>query len=336
MFNKLYDQIIKLVKNNYLYIIGILIGFFLMTIKLPYYINTPGGSVDIRSRISIADHQITKNAFNMAYVYEIPATIPTLIYSYFNKNWDVIKKEEVVLPNENKEDVKFRDQMMLKEANQQAVILAYNKANKKTNIIRKNFYVTYIDELAKTDLKIGDKILKINNEEIDDLAQIHDLIKSFKANQKIDIQIKRDDKITTKSATIINNKNNLMIGILISVDQELETIPKIEFKFKGTEGGPSGGFMMSLAIYDTLTGSKLSQNRKIIGTGSIDQYGNVGEIGGVKYKIKGAVKADADIFFVPAGQNYEDVMEVKLEKKYDITVVPVNTLDDAIEYLQNN
>ena len=77
-----------------------------------------------------------------------------------------------------------------------------------------------------------------------------------------------------------------MIGILISVDQELETIPKIEFKFKGTEGGPSGGFMMSLAIYDTLTGSKLSQNRKIIGTGSIDQYGNVGEIGGVKYKIK--------------------------------------------------
>ncbi len=336
MFNKLYDQIIKLVKNNYLYIIGILIGFFLMTIKLPYYINTPGGSVDIRSRISIADHQITKNAFNMAYVYEIPATIPTLIYSYFNKNWDVIKKEEVVLPNENKEDVKFRDQMMLKEANQHAIILAYNKANKKTNIIRKNFYVTYIDELAKTDLKIGDKILKINNEEIDDLAQIHDLIKSFKANQKIDIQIKRDDKITTKSATIINNKNNLMIGILISVDQELETIPKIEFKFKGTEGGPSGGFMMSLAIYDTLTGSKLSQNRKIIGTGSIDQYGNVGEIGGVKYKIKGAVKADADIFFVPAGQNYEDVMEVKLEKKYDITVVPVNTLDDAIEYLQNN
>ena len=336
MFNKLYDQIIKLVKNNYLYIIGILIGFFLMTIKLPYYINTPGGSVDIRSRISIADHQITKNAFNMAYVYEIPATIPTLIYSYFNKNWDVIKKEEVVLPNENKEDVKFRDQMMLKEANQQAIILAYNKANKKTNIIRKNFYVTYIDELAKTDLKIGDKILKINNEEIDDLAQIHDLIKSFKANQKIDIQIKRDDKIITKSATIINNKNNLMIGILISVDQELETIPKIEFKFKGTEGGPSGGFMMSLAIYDTLTGSKLSQNRKIIGTGSIDQYGNVGEIGGVKYKIKGAVKADADIFFVPAGQNYEDVMEVKLEKKYDITVVPVNTLDDAIEYLQNN
>ncbi|HHU54942.1 MAG TPA: PDZ domain-containing protein [Mollicutes bacterium] len=307
-----------------------------MTIKLPYYINTPGGSVDIRSKISIADHQITKNAFNMAYVYEIPATIPTLIYSYFNKNWDVIKKEEVVLPNENKEDVKFRDQMMLKEANQQAIILAYNKANKKTNIIRKNFYVTYIDELAKTDLKIGDKILKINNEEIDDLAQIHDLIKSFKANQKIDIQIKRDDKITTKSATIINNKNNLMIGILISVDQELETIPKIEFKFKGTEGGPSGGFMMSLAIYDTLTGSKLSQNRKIIGTGSIDQYGNVGEIGGVKYKIKGAVKADADIFFVPAGQNYEDVMEVKLEKKYDITVVPVNTLDDAIEYLQNN
>ena len=84
MFNKLYDQIIKLVKQLSLHNRNFN-RFFLMTIKLPYYINTPGGSVDIRSRISIADHQITKNTFNMAYVYEIPATIPTLIYSYFNK-----------------------------------------------------------------------------------------------------------------------------------------------------------------------------------------------------------------------------------------------------------
>ncbi|MDD4282965.1 MAG: PDZ domain-containing protein, partial [Bacilli bacterium] len=284
----------------------------------------------------IADHKIEKDAYKMAYVYEMRATLPTLIYSYFNKNWDVIKKDEVILPNEDKEDAKFRDHLMLKEANQQAIMLAYTKAKKQVTVLNKKFFITYIDEIAKTDLKIGDEILTINGQELNELDDINKISQTFVENQKITIQIKRDNKISNKKATIITDEDRLVIGILISVDQEIETDPKIELKFKETDGGPSGGFMMSLAIYDALTNSNLSQGRKIVGTGTIDSQGNVGSIGGALYKIKGAVKDNADIFFVPAGNNYEEVIKLKNEKNYDIKIVAIETLDDAIEYLENN
>ncbi|MDD4719173.1 MAG: PDZ domain-containing protein [Bacilli bacterium] len=336
MLYKLYEQIIKIIKNNYMFIIGFLIGFALITIKLPYYINTPGGSSDISSKIEIADHKIEKDTFKMAYVYEMRATIPTLIYSYFNKNWDVIKKEEVILPNEDKKDAQFRDHLMLKEANQQAIMLAYTKAKKEVKILNKKFYVTYVDEIANTDLKIGDEILKVNGQELNELDDINKISQTFVENEDLTIQIKRDNKIINKKATVVKDEDRLIIGILISVDQEIETNPKIELKFKETDGGPSGGFMMSLAIYDALTNSNLSQGRKIVGTGTIDSKGNVGAIGGAEYKIKGAVKDKADIFFVPAGNNYEEVMNIKNEKNYDIKIVAIETLDDAIEYLENN
>ncbi len=336
MFNKLYEEIYEIVKNNYLYIIGFFIGLAIMTIQLPYYINTPGGTSDISSKIEISDHEVTKNAFNMAYVSELHATLPTLIYSYFNKNWDVIKKENVIPSNEDKSDVKFRDSMMLNEANQEAIILAYTKANKQIEVLNKHFYVTYVLEDTETDLKVGDEILKINDIEINEYSQIYSITDALVENQKISIQVKNDDEITLKTATLMKEEDRLMIGILIAIDQEIKTIPDIKLKFKERDGGPSGGFMMSLAIYDTLTGSNLSQGRKIVGTGTIDEFGNVGQIGGVKHKIKGVVKDNVDIFFVPAGINYEEVMAVKDEKNYDITVVPIKTLDEAIEYLKNN
>ena len=177
--------------------------------------------------------------------------------------------------------------------------------------------------------------LKINNQEIRELEDIKEISKNFVAGEEITIQVKRDDEILERKATIIEIEEQLVIGILISVDQEIETNPEVNFNFKKSESGPSGGFMISLALYDALTGGNLGNGKKIAGTGTIDIYGNVGEIGGAKYKLKGAVKDKVDIFFVPAGENYNEVMEVKKEKNYDITVVPIKTLDDAIEYLKN-
>lgn len=335
MLNKTYDKIFKIVKTLNLYLIGFSIAFLLMTIKLPYYINTPGGIIDIKNKIEIDNYSIKENSFNMAYVSEIRATIPTFLYSYLNKNWDLIKKKEHVPTNETEKETKFRDQVMLNESNQEAIILAYTKANQEITIIDKHLYITYIEEGAKTDLKIGDEILKINNLKITDLEDVKKAKETFIENQEIIIKVKSiNNKIINRKATIFKEKDNLLIGVLISIDYELETKPEIKLKYKDTDGGPSGGFMISLAIYDTLTGSKLNNDQKIVGTGTIDSEGNVGEVGGVKYKIKGAEKKKADIFFVPAGDNYEEVMAIKIEKNYKIKVIPIKTLDDAIAYLE--
>ena len=58
----------------------------------------------------------------------------------------------------------------------------------------------------------------------------------------------------------------------------------------------------ALLIYDYLTEEDITKGRTIVGTGTIDENGNVGSIGGVKYKLKGAVKNKAEIFLVPNGK----------------------------------
>ena len=93
--------------------------------------------------------------------------------------------------------------------------------------------------------------------------------------------------------------------------------------------------MTTLAIYDALIPEDLTHGLKIAGTGTIDSNGNVGEIGGVNFKLAGAVYGKADIFLVPSGENYEDAMRIKKERNYKIEIVEINTFDDAIEYLKS-
>ena len=91
--------------------------------------------------------------------------------------------------------------------------------------------------------------------------------------------------------------------------------------------------MLALEIYNQLIEEDITKGIKIAGTGTIDSDGNVGSIGGVKYKVAGADSDDAKIFFVPI-ENYEEAIKTKKEKKLDIEVVKVGTLVDAINYLE--
>ena len=88
--------------------------------------------------------------------------------------------------------------------------------------------------------------------------------------------------------------------------------------------------MFTLGVYDLVTGEDLTGGRRIAGTGTIDLEGNVGAIGGVQQKVAAAERAGAQYFFAPSS-NYADAEAVAK----NITVVEVNTAQDAINFLRN-
>ena len=49
--------------------------------------------------------------------------------------------------------------------------------------------------------------------------------------------------------------------------------------------------------------------------------------------MRGVIKAKKKIFLVPAGENYEETMELKKKENFDIEIVPISTFDEALEYL---
>ena len=60
MPNKLYETIKKYVKKEYKFIISLVVILLVFTIKLPYYIDMPGGIINITDRIKIDEKNIYK------------------------------------------------------------------------------------------------------------------------------------------------------------------------------------------------------------------------------------------------------------------------------------
>lgn len=334
MIKKIYDEIKSTIKKDYKMLITFVIVFVLCIIEFPFYIEAPGGVIKIDDRIKIDDSYKSTGSFNLAYVSEIKATIPTLLYSLVNKDWDVLKKEEVIYDNETMNEASYRDKLLLEEAKNNAIIVSYTKAGKKIEISNEHLFIIYVDDNSDTDLKIGDEILEVDNIKITSKKQLDDIMVTKNVNDKVVIKVKRNNKEVECYGKIKEIEGKKLIGLLLSKTSDLKTDPEIELEFKKSESGPSGGLVLALSIYNNLVSEDITKGRKIVGTGTIDVNGNVGSIGGIEYKIKGAVKENADIFLIPAGENYEEAKKIVEENNYKINLIPVTTFDEALEKLK--
>lgn len=333
MFTKVYDKIKKILRENYQFFIAFLVLYILLLFPLPYVIEAPGGIIDIGKRISLENKTEVTGSYNMAYVSEYKGTILTSLLSFMIPDWKLehIETKDV---NANEEATYLRDHLMLEEANQNAIMVAYQKANKEVRITKQTMYITYLDPNLDCDLKVGDELLKANGKEISSKNDLNQVLEEISVGDMVTLAIKRKGKELEVPCKVREEKGRKIIGMIVSFKRELKTTPVVTFDFKNSESGPSGGFMMSLSIYQSLIQKDLTNGLKIVGTGTIDEDGNVGSIGGVTYKLMGAEKAKADIFFVPDGENYQDAKQLKEERNYKIKLVKIHTLDEAIAYLE--
>lgn len=333
MFTKLYVKIKEFISKNYLTIIGFILAIFIGFYEFPYYISAPGGVIDISSRIEIDSSYDVEGSLNMAYVSEYKATLFNLIVAKINKDWDIEKKSDVLDENETDKDTYIRDHIMLEEANQNAITYAYKKAGKEVKVIKSSIYVIYVYDEADTNLKVGDEIISINSINIGTKEDIAKILNDSNIGDTLNIIVKNNGETLERFAKVIEVEDIKLIGIMPSIIKEYECNPDIKLNFKSSESGPSGGLMMSLAIYNYLIEEDITKGKNIAGTGTIDENGNVGSIGGIEYKIQGAVRDKIKYFIVPNGENYEDAMKIKKENNYDINIVGVSTFDEALDAL---
>ncbi len=336
MFNKVYLKIKGFMKEYYKTIIFLIICYFVFTFPLPYYIYAGGGTININDRVQIDGSNNSKGTLNFAYVKELEGNVASFILGNIIPSYDIEKKEDVVLSeNESSEDVMFRNKIYLENANQTAIMLAYTKAGKEVNVKDEHYYVIYVDDKEDDGLRVGDELVKVNGKDIKSVNDYTNEIQNYKVGDKIKVTVIRNDKEKEVVATVKEGEDYKVTGISVSTIYDYDTDPKVELNFKSSEGGPSGGLMLTLAIYDKLTKGDLTHGLTIVGTGTISSDGTVGEIGGVKYKLNGAVKAKADIFLVPKGDNYKEALKEKEKHDYDIEIKAIGTFDEAVEYLEN-
>ena len=323
------NKIKEFFKNNIKYILILVIVGIIANYPLPYYIEAPGGTIDITNRIDIDGGYISKGSLNLLYVTEYRGNVMTYLMGLVLPSFDIEKQEERQISNESAQDIYIRNRVMLENSIDNATILAYRHANKTVNITGYNNVI--LANYNDNDLKIGDNIISIDDVKVSNLIDIKNELDKKEANQTITISIMRDNKEHSFKVKLDDEKK---LGIIVQTDYEYELDPEINIKFKTSESGSSGGLMLALSIYNAITSEDITHGFKVAGTGTIDIEGNVGEIGGIKYKIMGAVRNKMDLVFVPTA-NYDEAIKVKKEHNYDIDIIKVNTFEEALNYLNN-
>ena len=326
-------KIKRFIKENYRFLLLMILIVLFFNIRLPYYIMAPGGTINITDRVVMEDYKKDNNgSINMLYVSEYEGTPASILMAKL-RNYDIESNKERQISNESVKEINRRNTIMRDNSLDIATMVAYRESGKEITIKEKKNIV--IARTLDNGLEVGDIILSVDGMSCDDVSEIKKVINRKEEGEYVTFKILRNNKEKEIKSKIVLSENAKVVGVVIITEYDYDISPKIDIKFKNSESGSSGGLMLTLTIYNAINDEDIIKNRKIAGTGTISSDGTVGEIDGVKYKIMGAAREKVDVVFVPTA-NYEEAVMVNNKYKYNLNIVRVDSFKETIEYLKNN
>lgn len=331
-------------KFRYLYavLIGVIIAMLIVFIPLPYYITKPGMAEKLEPYVKVEGGNKEKGDFMLVTVSMGQANVVNFLSAKFNKYDEIFKKEAILRKGESDEEYQFRQVYAMKESQDAAVYNAYKRANAPVTFENQGMLVVGIaDNMpAAEKLKLGDCILAVDGQSLQTSEQFIEYMKTKKQNDEVSIKYVREnkekeDKFVLKP--IPGDKSRAGIGVSMITDKKLTVSPNVKIDAHKI-GGPSAGLMFTLEIYNQLVKEDITKGYEIAGTGTINEKGEVGPIGGISQKVVAAHNAGAELFFAPnengkESSNYKEAVKTAKDINTKMKIIPVDTLDDALMYL---
>ncbi|MFS0778754.1 SepM family pheromone-processing serine protease [Neobacillus sp. 3P2-tot-E-2] len=311
--------------------------------SLPYYVSKPGIAKELAPIIQVADGTEGKGSFMLTTVRMGRANIYSYVEAKLFDYVELYPVEAILHETETQDEYNARQLHMMAGSKLNAIEVAYKKAGYPVEYLYKGVYVVQVvpDMPANGKLLSGDRITQVDGQDFPSSESFIEYVGKKKAGDQVELTITREDKTKTVKVSVEPFKDDpkkIGIGISLVDDKEIIVNPKVTVKTDEI-GGPSAGLMFSLEIYDQLMEEDFTKGYKIAGTGTIDPEGSVGPIGGIDQKIVAADKAGAEIFFAPnekgsKDSNYKLAVKTAQEIDSKMEIVPVDVIDDAINYLQ--
>jgi PDZ domain-containing protein len=183
-------------------------------------------------------------------------------------------------------------------------------------------------------LEPGDRIIGLQGQDVQTTCDVSRVMRSVEPGDVVTVTVQRGQKpVTFDDIEAGRNAQDgsALLGVRMR-DANFEFEPDVNARFKtGSIGGPSAGLMFALGLYDALTPEDLTGGRRIAGTGTIRCDGAVGPIGGIEEKIAGAEREGAEVFLAPAAD-----ARAAERVANGLLVVPIETFEDAVDYLESN
>lgn len=201
------------------------------------------------------------------------------------------------------------------------------------------------DSPAQGELHAGDVIKSVDGTEVKAPGDVAELVTKHKPGEDVRFTIvpakeqaaaekenrtatRTEDVTITTTSSDDQGEDRAVVGIAAGTDH---TFPfTVDIKLADV-GGPSAGLMFALGIVDKLTEEDLTGGKFVAGTGTIDDDGKVGPIGGIEMKTVGARDEGAQYFLTPE----DNCASAARDVPEGLTLVKVGTLDDALDALRD-
>lgn len=227
-----------------------------------------------------------------------------ILQAWIDPARDVLPVDDVFDPKVTQEQVAEENAIQMEGSQEEATAVALRAIGKQ---VPTHVAIAGITDASKAKgvLEVGDRLDRIDGVEITSTQAVRDVLQKKKPGDTVSMTVTRKGKEQTLEVpTVAGQGGRTALGVLLGLDHDFPAKVTID---AGAIGGPSAGLMFSLGIYDKLTPGPLAGGRQIAGTGTIDDEGVVGPIGGIRQKLAGARSDGAEYFLAPA-DNCDEVV----------------------------
>lgn len=315
-------------------------GVLLVTVRVPYVVlgpgptfNTLGVGPDGKEVVDIEGTKVypATGHLNMTTVaQEDEPVLVEALWRWASGREQLVPRDLVYPPDKSREEVDKRNtaDFEASESKAQNAALGYLKYAPALTV-----EMVSKDGASQGKLQAGDAIDRVNGTPITSGEQFEKLLKTTKPGDKVEVEFRRKlapPGAPPQTATITLGKGeDADRGYLGIVPGYAPWAPfAIDFNLANI-GGPSAGLMFALAVVDKLTDGDLAGSKFVAGTGTIDDDGKVGSIGGITHKMFAASEAGATVFVVPG----DNCTEARSGNDEGLELVRVDTLSGAVDAL---
>lgn len=309
---------------------GVAIVAALLYLPTPYLVMAPGDAVDLRDAVRVQGHPAPTHPLYLTDVLIYRAS-PLGLLSKFAPGYTLLPKSDFAPSGVSYERYQQVLERSMTESQQAAAVVAERAAGYRVVTPPSRVRVVAVTSRSRAEklLEPGDMVVAADGTPIDSLARLISIVNRHPVGgPPVRLRVDRGGAVREVSVPTISTPQGPRIGVLIAAEPAHAALP-VPVDFGGELrqiSGSSGGLMMALDIYSSLTGRSLA-DEPVAGTGTIDFDGNVGPIDGAPQKVIAAKRAGARIFLCPR-ENYQEIA-----KTPGIRVIPVTTFAHALHVL---
>lgn len=231
----------------------------------------------------------------------------TALRGWVDDSVAVVPEERIFPEGQTAKQSRQRSRLEMRDSQQSATTAALRHLGIPVTATVEVFRVPK-DSPSRDLLRKGDVLVSVDGKAVTGGASLRTFITKHEPGDELRIAVRRDgEPVEVTVRTRAAEDGRTIVGILTKDHVQYPFTVEIQLK---RVGGPSAGLMFALGIVDKLTPGSLTGGEHIAGTGTIDDAGLIGPIGGVPQKMVAAKEAGATVFLVPPGNCREALRTV--------------------------